>query len=136
MLFRRKKPSVRPGHLTAFVGEGSEIEGKCTFSGTVLLNGKFSGEIVSSDTLMIGEKGVVNGNIRAGLVTILGELVGNVVATGRVELKGKARVFGDVEAPVVAVEEGVFFEGHCRMTKPGASETESVRERSVVALKR
>jgi len=34
-----------------------------------------------------------------------------------VELRGTARVFGDVEAPVVVVEEGVMFEGQCRMTK-------------------
>ena len=46
--------------LTAFLDEGSEIEGKYTFSGTVLLNGKFQGEIASPDTLIIGERGVVN----------------------------------------------------------------------------
>jgi len=40
-----------------------------------------------------------------------------VLASERVELRGTARVFGDVEAPVVVVEEGVLFEGHCRMPK-------------------
>ncbi|MBI3635789.1 MAG: polymer-forming cytoskeletal protein, partial [Candidatus Rokubacteria bacterium] len=97
--------------------EGSQIEGKYTFSGTVMLNGKFSGEIESRDTLIIGEKGVVNATIRAGAVVINGEVVGNVLASERVELRGSARVFGDVEAPVIVVEEGVLFEGHCRMTK-------------------
>jgi hypothetical protein len=50
-----------------------------------------------------------------------GELVGNVHASERVELTGKARVFGDLESPVVVLEEGVMFEGHCRMPRPGAS---------------
>ena len=36
----------------------------------------------------------------------------------RIELKRTARVYGDVEAPVVVLEEGVLFEGHCRMAKP------------------
>ena len=54
------KPSVRGGALTAFIDEGSEIEGKYTFSGTVMLNGRFRGEIVSNDSLIVGEKGVVN----------------------------------------------------------------------------
>lgn len=121
MLFRRHpKRAVRRSDVTAFIDEGSEIEGKYTFSGTVMLNGRLKGEIVTNDHLIIGEKGVVNASVRAGVVMINGELVGNVQASERVELRGNARVFGDVEAPVVVIEEGVFFEGHCRMTRaPG-----------------
>jgi cytoskeletal protein CcmA (bactofilin family) len=147
-----KKTVKRPGKtsdLTAFIDEGSEIEGKYTFSGTVMLNGKFRGEIASTDTLIIGEKGIVHGEIHAGVVLISGQVVGNLVATERVELRGSARVFGDVEAPVVVVEEGVLFEGHCRMTQspPGAENGSasasfplgsagSARDLSVVSLKR
>ncbi len=132
------KPSPRTGDLSAFIDEGSEIEGKYTFSGTVMLNGKFSGEIQSGDTLIIGEKGIVNASIRAGTVLVNGEVVGNVLATERVELRGAARVFGDVEAPVIVIEEGVLFEGHCRMTKtrPAAEAAPPSRDLSVVQLKR
>src|SRR5205814_4031427 len=116
MLWKRNgKAPVKGSDLTAFIDEASEIEGKYTFSGTVMLNGKFKGEISSNDTLIIGEKGVVNAQIRAGVVLISGEVVGNVLGLERVELRGSARVFGDVEAPVIVVEEGVLFEGHCRM---------------------
>ncbi|HSE92843.1 MAG TPA: polymer-forming cytoskeletal protein [Methylomirabilota bacterium] len=134
---RNAKPASKAGDLSGFVDEGSQIEGKYTFSGTVMLNGKFSGEIVTSDTLIVGEKGVINAKIRAGNVVISGEVTGNVNATERVELRGTARVFGDVEAPVIVVAEGVLFEGHCRMTKsngevaPGAHE----RDLSVVGVK-
>ncbi len=129
-----RKPSTKHGNLTAFIDEGSEIEGKYTFSGTVLLNGKFNGEIASTDTLIIGERGVVNANIRAGSVVIRGEVVGNVQASERVELKGPARVFGDLEAPAIVIEEGVLFEGHCRMTKTKPAEV--ARDLSVVPFKR
>jgi len=134
---RRKSPG-RNG-LTAFIDEGSEIEGRYTFSGTLMLNGRFKGEISSTDTLIVGDKGVVNGEIRAGQVLVSGEVVGNISGTERVELKRTARVFGDVEAPVVVVEEGVLFEGHCRMTKvnPNAEAmTTPTRDFSVVPLKR
>ncbi len=135
MFWHRKRTSkAQRRDLTAFIDEGSEIEGKYTFSGTVMLNGKFQGEIASTDTLIIGERGVVNATVRAGTVVISGELVGNVQATERVELKGTARVFGDVEAPVIVVEEGVLFEGHCRMTK--SKPAEPTRDFSVVPLKR
>ncbi|PYM80942.1 MAG: polymer-forming cytoskeletal protein [Candidatus Rokuibacteriota bacterium] len=132
---KTRKAVAARNDLSAFIDEGSEIEGKYTFSGTVMLNGKFHGEIASADTLIIGEKGVVNANVRAGTLIVSGELVGNVVASDRVELKEGARVFGDVEAPVVVVAEGVLFDGHCRMTsaKPaGATPADS----TLVALKR
>ena len=130
---KRTKPSGKPSDLTAFIDEGSEIEGKYTFTGTVMLNGRFRGEIVSNDTLIVGEKGVVNAAIRAGVVLINGEVVGNVLGSERVEIRGTARVFGDVEAPVVVIEEGVLFEGHCRMTK---AEAAPATRDTVVSLKR
>ena len=138
MLWNTNGKADVKGDLTAFIDEASEIEGKYTFSGTVMLNGKFKGEIVSNDTLIIGEKGVVNAQIRAGTILISGEVVGNVLGSERVELRGSARVFGDVEAPVVVVEEGVLFEGHCRMTKsrPEAEAAPTGRDLSIVALKR
>jgi cytoskeletal protein CcmA (bactofilin family) len=70
-------------------------------------------------------------------VTVSGEVTGNLRATERVELKRTARVYGDVEAPVVVVEEGVLFEGHCRMAKPSpVAELPSARDLAVVPIKR
>ena len=136
---KRPKSQRRNDDFSAYIDEGSEIEGTYTFSGTLMLNGKFKGSLQSTDTLIVGEKGVVNATISAGTVLISGEVVGNVLATERVELRATARVFGDVEAPVVVVEEGVLFEGHCRMTKtrqPEAVVSREARDLSVVTLKR
>src|SRR5437879_13187658 len=137
-MFGRKsgKPAVKGNDLTAFIDEGSEIEGKYTFNGTVMLNGRFRGEIVSNDTLIVGEKGVVNAAIRAGIVLINGEVVGNVLGSERVEIRGTARVFGDVEAPGVVIEEGVLFDGRWRMTKAHSVEAAPAARDTVVSLKR
>jgi cytoskeletal protein CcmA (bactofilin family) len=142
MLWKKAaKAAPKGADLSAYIDESSEIEGKYTFSGTVMLNGRFSGEISSADTLIIGEKGVVNASIHAGVVLVNGEVIGNILGNDRVELRGSARVRGDVEAPVVVVEEGVVFEGHCRMTKGRAEEAATLalpaqRELSVVAIDR
>jgi cytoskeletal protein CcmA (bactofilin family) len=141
---RNRQSPLKANGVTAFIDEGSEIEGKYTFSGVVLLNGKFKGEIVSSDTLIIGEKGVIHATIRAGTVVIRGEVVGGVQANERVEMKQSARVYADVEAPVVLIEEGGLFEGHCLMTKGRPAEAAPIREATggretpapVLALKR
>ena len=141
MLWKKHaKPAGKGGDLSAYIDEASEIEGKYTFAGTVMLNGKFTGEIHSDGTLIIGDKGVINATVRAGVVLVSGEVTGNIQASERVELRGTARVFGDVEAPVIVVEEGVLFEGHCRMTKQRPADQPAVvtpqRDLSVVSLKR
>ncbi len=135
---KRDKPPVKDGEHTTHIEEGSEIDGKFTFTGTVVMNGRLRGEIASNDTLIIGEKGVVNANIRAGVVQISGEVVGDVVASDRVELRETCRVYGDVSAPVVIIAEGALFEGQCRMTKgrPADASQPPVRDLSLVPKQR
>src|SRR5438552_15094607 len=100
-------------------------------------SGWFRRESSTTDTLTIGAEGAGDWNVRGGRVLGGGELVGNISGTERVELRRTARVLGDVEAPVVVLEEGGLFEGHCRMTKvnPNAEAT-TTRDFSVVPLKR
>jgi cytoskeletal protein CcmA (bactofilin family) len=136
MLTWWKRSRAQRSGLSAYIDERSEIEGTYTFSGTVMLNGRFKGDIHSTDTLIVGEQGVVNAAITAGSVVVNGEIVGNVVATERIELRGRARVFGDVEAPIMVIEEGVLFEGHCRMTKTRPEATRDARDLSVVSFTR
>jgi cytoskeletal protein CcmA (bactofilin family) len=135
---KQGKPS-RPREFTTHINDGTEIDGKITFTGTVLLNGRVRGEISSGDTLVVGEKGVVNASIRAGIVEVSGEVVGNVTASDRIQLHATARVYGDIEAPVVIIDEGALLEGQCRMTKHRPTDIGAVanqRDANVVPLKR
>ena len=130
------KSTRKNDSVLTFIGEGSEIEGKYTFTGTgtIMLNGKLQGEITTTAALIVGEKAVVNATIRAGSAVIWGEVVGDVHAGERVELKGTARVFGTLEAPVIVLDDGVFFEGHCRMI--AVRSEDSTQDSSVVPLRR
>ena len=134
---RQAKPS-RPREFTSHVNDGTEVEGKITFTGTVLLNGRVRGEIVSNDTLVVGEKAVINASMRGGIIEVSGEVVGNITATERIELHPSCRVYGDIEAPVVIIDEGALLEGQCRMTKlrPSESSAPAARDAGVVPLKR
>src|SRR5919199_2155607 len=76
-----------PGELNALLGKGSQFEGKLLFEGTVRIDGKFSGEIVSTDTLIIGEGAEVKANIQVGTLTCLGDYQGDARASKSVELK-------------------------------------------------
>ena len=62
---REEKPvSAKAGQLNALLGKGSEFEGKLTFEGEVRIDGKFSGQIVTKDTLTVGEGAKVTADIR------------------------------------------------------------------------
>jgi len=103
------------GDLNALLGRGSEFEGKLTFEGTVRIDGKFTGTIVTNDVLVIGEGAKVAAEITCGTVIVHGEISGNVKAKNTVELHHPAKVRGNLESPSLMIEKGVIFEGQCKM---------------------
>lgn len=107
--------------LNAFLGKGSHFEGKLTFEGKVKIDGTFVGEIFSGDTLVLGEGADVKAEIDVGTAVIQGKLTGNVRASTAIELKSPGEVRGNIEAPAIQIDKGVYFEGACKMTKPGAA---------------
>jgi len=110
-----RREAAPVGELNALLGRGSEFDGKLSFEGTVRIDGTFSGEITTSDTLLIGEGAKVTAEIRCGSIVISGEVTGNIQAAQGVEMHRPARVNGDVSAPSLMIEKGVVFEGHSRM---------------------
>jgi cytoskeletal protein CcmA (bactofilin family) len=103
------------GDLNALLGRGSEFDGKLTFEGTVRIDGKFNGTIVTSDVLVVGEGAKVSAEITCGTIIIHGEVTGNVKARVAVEMHAPARVRGNVETPALMIERGVLFEGQTKM---------------------
>ncbi len=117
MLKRDELSSVptATGDLNALLGRGSEFEGKLTFEGTVRIDGKFTGTIVTNDVLVVGEGAKVSAEISCGTIIVHGEIVGNVKARNAVELHHPARMKGNLETPSLMIEKGVVFEGQCKM---------------------
>jgi cytoskeletal protein CcmA (bactofilin family) len=117
MLKRDELSSVpaATGDLNALLGRGSEFEGKLTFEGTVRIDGKFTGTIVTNDVLVIGEGAKVSAEVTCGTIIIHGEVTGNVRAKNAVELHHPAKMRGNIETPSLMIEKGVLFEGQCKM---------------------
>jgi cytoskeletal protein CcmA (bactofilin family) len=116
MLKREDTPVAAVGSdLNALLGRGSEFDGKLTFEGTVRIDGRFTGTIVTSDTLVIGEGAQVSAEITCGTLIVHGSVTGNVKATVSVELHPPARMTGNVETVALMVAKGVSFNGRCKM---------------------
>jgi cytoskeletal protein CcmA (bactofilin family) len=103
-----------PDASAAFITEGSEVVGTCSFSGSVILNGRVKGDVRATGTLSIARAGRVEARLQAPVVIVEGEVVGSIVAAERIELRAEARVYGDLETAVLVIEEGAVFEGQTR----------------------
>jgi len=101
--------------ISAFIGPGTEFQGELVFKGVLRLDGKFSGEIKSDGTLVIGETAYVAAEISVATVIVSGEVHGNIRARERIEFHRPARLYGNIVSPVLIIDEGVIFEGNCEM---------------------
>jgi len=123
------------GSNNAFLGKGCSFDGKLTFEGLVQIDGRFSGEIYSNDVLEIGPDAEVKAELEVGTVIIGGRVIGNVRASKRVDLKGSADVKGNIEAPVVTMQEGAIIDGNMRMTgKPDKAKKAPVKMPETMTL--
>jgi cytoskeletal protein CcmA (bactofilin family) len=114
-----------PDNLNALLGKGSQFEGKLLFEGTVRIDGKFSGEVISTDTLIIGEGAEVKANLQVGTLVCLGDFQGDAKASKAIELKSPAKVHGTITTASIVVERGVFFDGTCKMDGGGTASRRS-----------
>jgi cytoskeletal protein CcmA (bactofilin family) len=109
------KPPSSVEEISAYLGKETLFEGKMTFEGVFRLDGKFEGEIFDSGTLIVGETAVVKGKVGLHTIVINGLVEGEVHAKGRVEIHSTGKVYGSLFTPVLTINEGAIFEGHCKM---------------------
>jgi cytoskeletal protein CcmA (bactofilin family) len=110
---------IETDEITALLGPGTEFTGKLIFKGTVRIDGKFNGEIVSKDILIIGEGAEIRAQIEAGTVIVKGGVVvGDITATDIVEIHSPGKLTGNITAKSLYIDKGVVFEGECKMVRP------------------
>jgi len=111
----RKDNSQEKNDIKAFLGPGSQFEGKLAFNEIVRLDGCFRGEISSQDTLIIGETAEVQAEVEVGTLILSGQFKGNIRARSKVELRSPAQVEGNISTPALSVEDGVVLNGSVAM---------------------
>ena len=104
------------GQGDLLLGRGIQFDGKLRFEGTVRIDARFTGSITTNDVLVVGEGATIEAEIACGTIVVHGQVLGNIKAKEGVELRGHARVRGNIETPSLLVERGAIFEGDSRMT--------------------
>ncbi len=98
------------------IGENSVFEGRFYVSGSILIEGKFEGDIKTEDQLTVGPTGKVKTDIFARKVTVGGTLIGNITASEEVTLLENGKILGNINTPKLNVENGVLIQGMVTIT--------------------
>jgi cytoskeletal protein CcmA (bactofilin family) len=107
-------------NIITYLTTDVEIKGTIKFDNVLKVDGKFEGEMITSDgELIVGKTGTVKASAKVKNASIEGRLEGDIVATGKVELKHKAQLLGDLQARTLVIEEGVIFNGQCNVNPDG-----------------
>jgi cytoskeletal protein CcmA (bactofilin family) len=102
----------------ARIGKSIVISGEVKGGEDLIVDGRVEGTVTLSESrLTIGPNANVSADLSAKDVLIMGHVQGNVVASGRVELRAGCQVEGDIRALRLAVEDNAVFRGKVDLTQ-------------------
>jgi len=84
--------------VESLIGEHTSFEGTLKTEGSVRLLGTIQGEIESKSAIIVEEKAHVTARLTAQQVTVAGQVDGQIVCEGRVEIRPTGRVTGEINA--------------------------------------
>jgi len=104
------------------IGKSVVIKGELSGSEDLVIEGTVDGKVeLSEHVLTVGSHGKLKAEVFAKIVIVLGEVVGNITASEKVDIRDSGSVDGDIVAPRVAIAEGAHLRGSVDMQKKPAA---------------
>ncbi len=117
-MFKKKEDVILPKEeVISFMGKGVQFKGVVTYEGTIRVDSEIEGEIITEGTLIVGESGILEAEIRVGTIIIGGRVNGNIQASQKIQLLPRSVVTGRLIAPSIVMEDGAIFNGICEMKR-------------------
>ena len=92
---------------------GAIFKGNLTLNSMIYVDGTIEGDVLSTDSVVVGKNGILKGDVKAKKIVINGEIRGNVVADS-IEILAGATLIGDMEVYELSCEPSGRFIGHCK----------------------
>ncbi len=119
----------------ATIGRTVVIKGEVTGSESLYIDGRVEGSVTFKDhRVTVGRNGVVQANISAREVVIMGKVTGNVECSDRVDIRSEGTLNGDVVSARISVEDGAMLRGSVQLN-PGEQKQESPKAMGAAAGK-
>ena len=92
---------------------GAIFKGNLTLNSMIYVDGTIEGDVVSTDSVVVGKNGILKGDVKAKKIVINGEIRGNVVADS-IEILAGATLIGEMEDYERGCAASGRFIGHCK----------------------
>jgi cytoskeletal protein CcmA (bactofilin family) len=101
----------------ATIGRTVVIKGEISGNESLYIDGRVEGSVTFKDhRVTVGRNGVVQANISAREVVIMGKVTGNVECSDRVDIRSEGSLTGDVVSARISVEDGAMLRGSVQLT--------------------
>lgn len=97
----------------ASIPYNTSFTGDIETAGGVRVDGSVKGKVSAGGNVTVGTDGSIEGAVSANDVNIAGEILGDLSASGTVQMLSGAKLIGDLTAASFAIEQGAYFKGHC-----------------------
>lgn len=118
------------------IRNGTELTGDIVCKGDIRIDGKLVGNLKADGKVVVGENGIVEGNIECAYATLSGGLKVNITVNELLTLKSTANLVGEIVTNKLQIEPGANFSGSCKMgavikgIDDGKSRQENKREKT------
>jgi len=113
---KKEKIALDMQSISTLISEGSVLDGNFKAPAFVRVDGQINGDVTIEEGLILGEKGIINGNVITKEMLIYGAVTGNIV-TNSLEIKPTGKITGDIKTQTLQVETGGFYNGNLAMVQ-------------------
>ena len=119
MLNRKEKTHFENADRVNKLVEGTKIIGDIISETNIRIDGEVQGNITTSAKVVIGENGLLKGNLQCQEADIEGRIEGKLMVEGLLILREQSNIQGDIYTNKLHIEEGAIFLGACKMGAVG-----------------
>nr|WP_294870960.1 polymer-forming cytoskeletal protein [uncultured Pedobacter sp.] len=119
-MFKKTKqsqiPDINQQEISTLIGDGFVVTGELTGASVIRIDGKVTGNVKTGNGIILGEKGIIVGDIETTSAIIYGTVNGKVKVS-QLEIKKTGKVNGDIKTETLEIEFGAQYNGNLEMKK-------------------
>ena len=111
---KKREPVINPNSVNMIV-KSTEFNGDLITENDIKFDGKLEGKLVTKSKLVLGNEGLIKGEVHCKSAVISGEIEGKIFIDDLITLQSSAKINGEIKTNKIAIEPGATFNGSCLM---------------------
>ena len=114
-VMKRRESEAAIGDIETIIGRNTKFKGEISGTGNLRVDGEVEGELNLSGAVIIGEAGMVTGDVTARSLNVSGTVHGNAQTEEGLTIHSTGQLIGDVKVNAFLIEDGGIFKGRSEM---------------------